>query len=196
MKSIVFSLFFFLSFSILALPTAKIIKLKGSASYNGKVLKLGDTLQGKGVLETKKASFIKLEIKEWGNHIVLGPSSEMNLALTSKEVQKKYEITKGICRWKSYLRKKQNKGVIFSKQASIGVRGTDYFLKVNPLLGETEIVVFEGQVLFSNLSDQKDAKLINENQWGGLGGRFGGKISNILTLPSNVIDHFKRYLNI
>jgi len=40
----------------------------------------------------------------------------------------------------------------------MGVRGTDYFVKVTPALGETELIVFDGTVNIANSIDKKDAK--------------------------------------
>ena len=184
---------FLFASSVWALPTAKIVKLKGKVTLNGKSLKIGDSILKSGVLTTKAKSFVKLEIPEWNSNLVLGPNGEINLDLTEKST-KKYNFLKGRVRWFTQKNKK-SAGVIHTKQASLGVRGTDYLLIANSLLGETEIIVFDGKVQFQNNSSLKDSKTISKNQWGGLGGRYGQSIGEVLNLPSNVINAFSRQLN-
>ncbi len=55
----------------------------------------------------------------------------------------------------------------------------------NPLFGETEIVMFDGVVELKSLKDDEDKVSLKENQWGGIGGRFGQKISRVITLNSD-----------
>lgn len=80
-----------------------------------------------------------------------------------------YTLTNGICRWISGDSKVKDQK-INTPHAAIGVRGTDYYLSTNDLLGETEIIVFDGQVNFESKLTDKDEKLISKNQWGGVGG--------------------------
>lgn len=183
-----------LSFSSFALPTAKVTKLKGDITFNGRALKKGDMISSSGVLKSRTRSFVKLFISQWNNSIVLGPNGELNLDLSNQSRSKNYNFIKGRMRWLTAPGKK-SKGVIHTKQASIGVRGTDYLLIANSLLGETEIIVFDGKVQLQNSSDIKDSKVISKNQWGGLGGRYGATIGKVLDLPANVIRAFSKQLN-
>lgn len=195
MKLLLISLFLLSSVTTWALPTAKVEKIKGQVFFNGKMLKANDVISKNGTLRSKRRSFIKLEISEWKTNIVVGPSSEMEIDLSSKKVKKKYTFKKGRCRWRTKLNSKSS-GVIHTRQASLGVRGTDYLLIANSLLGETEIVVFDGLVDFKNSSDKKDQKVLKKNQWGGIGGRYGSKIGKVLDLPSNVISAFEKQLKL
>ncbi|PIK15676.1 FecR domain-containing protein [Halobacteriovorax sp. JY17] len=193
MKKMFFCAVLLFSSMSFAIPTARIIKLKGDVTLNGKSLKVGDSILKSGILKTKARSFVKLEIAEWNNNLVLGPNGEMNLDLSEKST-KQYNFLKGRIRWFTQKNKKSN-GVIHTKQASLGVRGTDYLLIANSLLGETEIIVFDGKVQFQNNSSVKDSSLISKNQWGGLGGRYGKSIGEVLDLPANVINAFSKQLD-
>lgn len=75
--------------------------------------------------------------------------------------------------------------------AVVGVRGTDFMVTFNDLLGETEVICFESKIDFQDSKANKKPTLIKEGQWGGLGGRFGGEIKKPLDLPENVLSHFK-----
>lgn len=178
----------------MALPTAKVLKIKGKSFFNGKILKLGQEISISGLIKTSKRSYLKISVKEWGNTIVLGPSSKMLLDLSSKKIKKKYTFIKGACRWLTKFKSKK-KGAIYTKNAALGVRGTDFLLKYNSLLGETEVVMFDGKVLFQNTNDSKDSKLITKGQWGGVGGRFGNKIGKVIDLPANIIKAFNKKLS-
>jgi hypothetical protein len=79
--------------------------------------------------------------------------------------------------------------------AVVGIRGTDYVLVCNPVLGETEVISLEGTLRFSNAADDSDVKEIPPEHWGGVGGRFGAKIPDLIHLPSSVLDHFKGSLS-
>ena len=89
---------------------------------------------------------------------------------------------------------KKPKGGIYTPTAAMGVRGTDFQVIVNPLLGETEIVVLNGKVIFQSLKSFDDKRELTDGQWGGLGGRFGSEIGEILDLPKNVLDFFDSQL--
>lgn len=193
-SSIIF--LFFFSLNIFALPTAEVLKVRGVVDFQGREVTKGLILSNEGIIKTGKKSFVKIAIKAWGNTIVLGPNAEMNLNLTKKEEPRKYSLLKGACRWVTSKASGKNKGTIYTKQAAMGVRGTDYWLKANDILGETEIVVFDGKVEMNNLNDENDKVMINKGQWGGIGGRFGNKLVTPITLPRNAIDNFDRYLKI
>ncbi len=77
----------------------------------------------------------------------------------------------------------------------MGVRGTDFMAVYNPLLDESEIVVFDGTVdLDSRIAPpgRKDHKLIPKGHWGGVGGRYGKKIGDLIHLPANILEHFNQ----
>lgn len=171
-------------------PTGLVVKLKGTVIFDGSALKEGDVISKVGKIETKDASYLQIKIDKWKNTISIGPNSSMVLNFSD---EKKYTLEDGSCRWKSYARS-ESKGKIFTKKVSMGVRGTDFFLKANPILGETEIIMFDGEVMMENLNDSKNTALIKKGQWGGIGGRFGEKISPILDLPQVVLESTEKSL--
>lgn len=77
-----------------------------------------------------------------------------------------------------------------TRNAIMGVRGTDFIATFSSLLEESEIVVFDGLVSFESTQDPADQKEIKAGHWGGLGGRFGAKIGTPIALPKNVLDTF------
>ncbi|MBT3585790.1 MAG: hypothetical protein HN509_12870 [Halobacteriovoraceae bacterium] len=184
-------------------PWAVVEFVRGKVLFNGaKVLK-GEKLRVDGSLEVSKRSFVKVKINGWDNTIVLGPRSAMELKLSAQKTgdisPAKYSLVKGACRW---VRKKiegqveKGLGAVHTPNAAMGVRGTDFYLKVNPLLGETEIIVFDGEVEFTNELEVTDKKSLTSGQWGGVGGRYGQKIGEILNLSKAVLDKFGKKLNI
>jgi hypothetical protein len=195
------SLLFFLFFTsyALAAPVAVVTKLRGTVLYNGEQLTKGQKISAKGELEVKKSSFVKITIEAWNNSIVLGPRSKMAIDFEQKNPKKKYTFLKGACRWMTGAAKNsasKKKGGVSTRYVSFAVRGTDFILKSNDYLGETEIVVLDGQVEMSNPKKEGSKALINKGQWGGLGGRFGSDINGPVDLPPKAIKHFSRQLKI
>ncbi len=175
-------------------PWAEVVKLKGKVSFDGKQLKLGDRINKKGVLKTERRSFLQVEIPKWGNKITVGPKSEMEFDF-GKKAKKKYSFIHGRCRWTTYKGVKgKGKGRLFTKIASLGVRGTDFTVVANKDLGETEIIVLDGSVEFGNLNAPEDSVIVNKGQWGGIGGRFGDKIGKVIDLPREVVNQFDSQL--
>lgn len=197
MKTIFLSLLMFVSLNVFALPTATVKVLKGKVQFNGKEIKQSDVIKENGLITTSPRSFVKIEVADWNSAIVIGPASSMKIDLSSPDVEKKYEFLGGVCRWKSLVTKSEGKkGKIFTKEVSVGVRGTDFLLTRNEYLGESEIIVFDGLVLFSNLADQNDSAEIKQGQWGGVGGRYGEKIGKIIDLPPTALRHYTRFLEL
>ncbi len=179
-----------------ASPSARVLFAKGEVSFNGSTIEKNAKLTLPGTLKTGKDGVVKVEISSWRTNVALAPGGEIELKL--KQESPEVNLLQGTMRWIS--RKVRNKLVpddsVVTKVASIGVRGTDYLLIANPLLGETEIVVIDGKVEFKSKIESSDKASIGANQWGGLGGRFGQKIGKILTLPKNVMDYFDSVLKI
>ncbi len=175
-------------------PVALVHKIVGVASLDGKELKQGDILAHDGLLTTKDKSFIQLKIEKWNSSINLGSNSKMELNFAN---EKKYTLTDGYCRWKSLIRDavtKNGKGKIYTKNVAMGVRGTDFLIKSFPLFGETEIVMFDGEVVMDNLDDKTNSVSVKKGQWGGLGGRYGKKINPPLDLPKEVLAGFEQMI--
>lgn len=164
-------------------PTGLVTKLRGTVLFLGAPLKEGDTIDKVGKIETKDKSFLQIKIEKWKNTISIGPNSAMELNFSD---EKKYTLEAGSCRWKSFA-ESESKGKIFTKRVAMGVRGTDFYLKYSPMLGETELIMFDGEVMMENLEDKTNTALVKKGQWGGIGGRFGEKISPILDLPQPLL---------
>lgn len=185
---------------------AKIKRLKGKVLQDGKAITSKSILKDKSVIQTKDKSFLIFNIPGWGAKIVLGPNSSMKLDFSKKKFVDQVRFTEGICRWvtsgkmmkmdkhKNHDHKKKGAMGLRTKAAVMGVRGTDFLVVNNSLLGETEIVMFDGNVEFQSATDKADQKVLGPNQWGGIGGRFGSKIGDVLTLPKNIIEAFKSKL--
>lgn len=171
-------------------PTALVTKLRGTVLFAGNPLKEGDTIDKVGKIETKNKSYLQVKVDKWKNFISIGPNSVMELNFAD---DKKYTLEEGTCRWKGFG-ESATKGKIFTKRVALGVRGTDFFLKYNPLLEESEVIMFDGEVLMANLNEKTDTAIVKKGQWGGIGGRFGNKIGNILNLPAPILTTFEKSL--
>jgi len=177
-------------------PVALVHKIIGSAFFDGKEIKMGDSLSKNGLITTSNKSFIQLKIVKWNTSINLGSNSKMELNFAS---EKKYTLMDGYCRWKSLIRDAVTKsgggkGKIYTKNVAMGVRGTDFLIKSFPIFGETEIVMFDGEVLMENIDDKENSVVVTKGQWGGLGGRFGKKINPPLDLPKEVLTSFEQLI--
>ncbi len=169
-------------FPALILANYTILKKKGNILIDGKNIYPAKTLT-RGTLVTQKNSWIQLK-SDTGVQFTLGPSSTMALGPQSPVLEQ------GSIRQKLVKKLRQGAVIVKTKQASFGVRGTDFLVLANSLLGESEIIVFTGKVEFSNLGQKKDQILVKGGQWGGLGGRFGAQIGKLMDLPANIINHF------
>lgn len=181
---------FFLSSSLFA-GTGKVQILRGSATFGGQPLSSTSKIQGNGELVVNDKSFVKILFVESGTSIALGANSTSKINFAAPPELQELSLTKGLARW--ITGNKKGKGIRTSN-AAMGVRGTDFYVSYNPLLGETEIICFDGEVQLTNAVDEKDSKIIAKNQWGGIGGRFGKKLSDVLTLSPELINSFKSAL--
>jgi hypothetical protein len=168
--------------------SGKIIVLRGKASFNNQPLMKNTVIKGKGILTTSEKSLVKIQFSESGGNLLIGPRTSADLDLTVQPELMEVSLVKGIARWVTGNRKVLG---IKTSNAVMGVRGTDFLASFNPLLGESEVVCFEGAVQLTNAQDISDSKLIAKNQWGGIGGRFGSRLSSILTLSEEVIKVFE-----
>jgi hypothetical protein len=177
--------------SVVSANTATVIKLKGNVLFNGEKLSIGDVLTKNGLLEVKQKSYLKIKVEQYQSELTFAPGAQLKLSFKKESKKSPYTLLSGTMRWLTTGAKAKRKGVIKTKSAVFGVRGTDFLIIANPLLNESEIVCFDGEVVFVNKENTSDRKSILKNQWGGLGGRFGSSIGALLTLPKNIINHFK-----
>lgn len=173
--------------------TGKVEFVKGKPTFNGKVIENSQTLEGKGSVVTASGEVVRIRFES--GLFTIGPNSDVTLDW--KNAREDVSIINGTTRW---LTKKleeggETKGPVFkARVASFGLRGTDFIIIRNKLLDEAETVVFEGRIIMQNNRNKKDRKVIGENQWGGIGGRYGQSIGNILTLGSEQIEALKKLL--
>lgn len=172
-----------------------VVRTRGEVKYMGEKLQAGSLIKPAGMLVTGARSYVLLDFGASGGVVNVGPNSKMDLKPPQQGAYS-FSFINGVCRWVSKKRRnnKRGKWQVRTQAASLGVRGTDFQVYANELLGETEVVVFSGKVAFRNRADKADEKVLVANQWGGVGGRFGAKIGQVLDLPSNVINAFKQKL--
>jgi len=168
---------------------AQITKLQGEVFFEGKSVQQGQALAAPGVITSGVNSSAHVKILANGTEVRLTPGTRMKLDADSGE------LLQGSARWKVLSRKSLPAGkhrfIVRTGSAVMGVRGTDFMGVFNALLGESEIVVFEGEVAFESAKDSNDAKVVRKGQWGGIGGRFRQKIGDLIDLPPHVIEAFK-----
>jgi hypothetical protein len=167
-----------------------VTKVHGKVIFKDKEVKVGDELEDTGTLITKENSYLQMKIEKWGNFISVSANTTMQFDFSDKA---RYTLDNGACRWKSFIDSKLKKS-IYTKNVAMGIRGTDFLLKANSLLGETEIVMFDGVVHFENMADAKNFYDLKKGQWGGLGGRFGNQINKPLDLSNEILDSMKSSL--
>ena len=80
-----------------------------------------------------------------------------------------------------------------TRQATAGVRGTDFTFSSFPLMKETEIVTFSGEVEFSDRKRKRRVK-VKKGYWGGVGGRFGKRIRKPVKLPNQALEELSNEL--
>jgi hypothetical protein len=178
----------FLALSNLGIAAIEVTNFKGEVKLAGvAITKIGPINVSSGLVETSMQSFVQFKVDDSGSLLTVGPKSKIEL-----QEQKSFTHEEGQILYK-YNKKSEGKAkvVVKTKTAALGVRGTEFMVVANSLLGETEIVTFEGSVIFQSISDSSDKKLIKAGQWGGIGGRFGKEIGEVMDLPTNVLDAFK-----
>jgi hypothetical protein len=183
-----FIILFFFSLQALALE-GRVLSVKGDVKMLGSAVSTKVLVPENVEVFVGEKSYIQIELIPSGTKVMVGGNSTFIISTFNKDIEQ-VSLSKGLARWISGKNSKKGSG-INTPQVSMGVRGTDFFASVNPLLGESEIICFEGEVDFANLAKRSDSKIIKKNQWGGLGGRFGAQIGPVLDLPANVIKHFK-----
>jgi ribosomal 50S subunit-recycling heat shock protein len=173
--------------------TAEVVKVTGKVLYNKKPVKSGDIVQENGTIEVLAKSYLQLKVKEYNSLLSIAPNSKLKLKFKKNSKRSPYNLVNGLFRWVTQGKAKR-KGILKTKTAIMGVRGTDFLVVVSSLLGETEIYCFDGKVLFRNRKDKKDQGLVSQNDWGGIGGRFGAGVGDIVPMSVKQIEHVKTLL--
>ncbi len=185
------SIILVLLFSVNLYAKVQVKVLKGDVTFNGtKVTKESDLSMG-GSVEVGDKSFLKIFSDVNNSSIVIGPNSKLDIKFEKKKLP--FSLLNGVARWVTEGQGKL-KGGIKTRNAIMGVRGTDFMIIANWKLAETEVICFDGQVKIFNRENRKDTGLINKGQWGGLGGRFGDSVGKVLDLPERFVEVSKQML--
>lgn len=175
-------------------PIAVVSKVIGDARAGGRKLIVGYSIDYATTVTTGDRSFVQLSIDKWNNKINIGPNSSMAVNFQD---EKKYVFESGTCRWehnKTPTTKGKNKagapkGAVHTRHVSLGIRGTDFLLRVNPDFEESELYLLDGEVEMTSATNKMDSVLVKAGQWVGLGGRFGDKIHGPIQMSP---EHVKR----
>lgn len=188
-----FLILFITSFSFASI-SARVTKVQGNVLYNGVKVKRGDLLAENGMVEVLEKSYLQIKIKQYNSLMSIAPGSKLQLKFKKKSKRSPYVLINGLFRWVTQG-KSGRKGILKTKTAIMGVRGTDFLVVVSSLLGETEIYCFSGKVIFRNIKNKKDQGVVTNNDWGGIGGRFGAEVGSIVPMSVKQIEHVKTLLN-
>ncbi len=167
----------------------QVITATGTVTFNDKPVRIRENLVGQGVLKTGAGSTAKVFSKEARTITILKENSAVEFASSTK-VPGSFKLVEGASRWVVGKINKDKPVVVTTKTAVMGIRGTEFMAIYNSLLDETEIVSFTGDIEFRRKDKPKNPKVIKTGQWGGIGGRFGADVGDILDLPANVLEHF------
>ncbi|WP_408096910.1 FecR domain-containing protein [Peredibacter sp. HCB2-198] len=180
------------SFDLFA--SAKVLVLKGKATFGGHPLKSTSLLKGAGEFVVSDKSYLKILLEESQTTIVLAANTTSYMSLNDKVTIPELSLLHGAARWITGTSKVKKGGGIQTKNAAMGLRGTNFFVSYNPLLGETEVICFDGSVEMKAKLVKSEPKLIGKNQWGGIGGRFGEELSKVLSLSPELVKQFNSAL--
>jgi hypothetical protein len=121
-------------------------------------LKVDDWVEEGAVVQTADKSFVKLIFID-KSQMNVGPNSEMKIESFSGKDSGVIDLVKGKIRsqvTKDYLQmedKDKSKMFVKTKNAVMGVRGTDFMIASNGKI--SSIVLFEGEVSFSKLNNHQ-----------------------------------------
>ncbi len=158
-----------LSFPAFAGKKVAVVKmLRGEVNVLtlGKTLKLNvnDQVEDGSVIKTGEKSFVKIVFTDQ-SQMNIGPGSEMKIEKFSGDDSGVIDLVKGKIRsqvTKDYLQMKdKDKSKLFIKtpNAVMGVRGTDFMISTNGQ--NTATVLFEGEIVFNKLGENRDSSSDN-----------------------------------
>ncbi len=177
---------------IISANAQTVTHLKGKVFVNKEqAVKVGSKIEwNSSVYSDDPSAYIKIKTDK--SQLILTSKFRMELKEPANNVSKVNLLYGKIRALVDSKKDKKQKYEVTTPTAVAGVRGTDFFLSYLPLLGESEIICFEGLVDFG-LQKNKPTK-VKAGQWGGVGGRFGNKVGKPLDLPQNVLEHFQNSL--
>ena len=123
--------------------------------YQVKNAKPGDQIQNGNILRTRPSSHANL-VFDNGDQINLGPGSSFRIQWKEKNDRKMYmNLMYGRLRGIISKEGPRQKAIIKTRSATMGVRGTDFFISDSGPNGETKITVLRGEVEVRSESTQK-----------------------------------------
>ncbi len=173
-----------------------------TTTFAGKKVSENEVLKTIGALKTGSEGGAKLKFS--GNDVVveMAANSEINLVLPpSGDPSDSIELVKGKVRVrvpkvknaeKSEAKTDKPRFLLRHHKVTMGVRGTDFYAIANDDLDETELVVFQGEVEFTNENGTKDKAMVDAGYWSAIGGRFGDKIHAPMKLSKSGVDYFEK----
>lgn len=151
----IFSILFSVSGSLYASQTisiAKVIKLRGEASQlpndtlTATSIKIGDQLKEDTSIVTKDNSFVQLTFTD-GSLLSIGPNSHVAIVKFDENGKGVLSLLKGQIRNKVIPTvNENNKLIIKTRTAALGVRGTEFQTIYNPQNEVTNLLTFDGKV--------------------------------------------------
>lgn len=163
-KTFVFVLIIGVSFFAFSSQNAKkvaIVKVvRGEASMlapdgEQKAIEKGDWLKVGTIVKTGARSFVRLSFIDKSS-MNIGPKSELKIEKFSRNEAGVINVLSGKIRakvTKDYLKMDKNKSKLFvkSRNAVMGVRGTDFLFSANAKAGTSTTILFEGSVVFNKI---------------------------------------------
>lgn len=147
---------------------AQVIKLRGNATYvsNGmreaKKVELNQWLNKDSSILTSDKSFLVLRYKT-GSEVTLGPNSKIIVDTGVKEDQQLVNLLVGKFKAsvKNQAKTNDNKMIIKTLGAAMGVRGTEFQAGYNPQTKITTLLTYHGAVAMTQLPEVKSAPQID-----------------------------------
>lgn len=163
--------------------------VKGPVVLEGRSgpVKKGEILASAQVLVGQDASS-HVQLSWDGGRAVLVGKFKLQLRTINQKTKapSTLSLVYGKMRAQTQVRSKSDPFQVVTPVTVAGVRGTDFMVSYDDVLGESEIVCFESHVEFSN-STTKKSIVVGPGQWGGVGLRFG-ELREPLTLPPKVLQ--------
>lgn len=165
MKNLILStlvvLLSFMAFSSQKSKKVAIVKLvRGNANMLSPVgekakLKKGMWLKEGTIIKTSSKSFVRLSFIDKSS-MNIGPKSELKIEKFSKSEAGVINVLTGKIRsqvTKDYLQMDKDRSKLFvkSRNAVMGVRGTDFLFSANKNTGATTTILFEGSIVFNKI---------------------------------------------
>jgi len=149
---------------------AIVIKIRGNATQlvpgemQARKLKLGDRLKEDASILTAKRSFARIQFIKDETKLNIGPNSKIIVMSSKSNEPTLIGLLKGKIRAKVTRDKRSSKNKFFVKtrQAALGVRGTDFQTIYNPSNKITSLVTFKGEVAMVKTEDVSKHIVKNE----------------------------------